>query len=55
VVGPVVRINPYEIHISDPNFYDTVYVGSTTRKTEKWWWSVINSLPPRNVPGIVLK
>ncbi|KAJ9665810.1 hypothetical protein H2201_004118 [Coniosporium apollinis] len=36
--GPIVRINPYEIHVKDPSFYDEVYVGPS-RRTEKWHWS----------------
>ncbi|KIW03319.1 uncharacterized protein PV09_05530 [Verruconis gallopava] len=36
--GPIVRINPEELHIDDPSFYDEVYVGPT-RKTNKWPWS----------------
>ncbi|KAF1949228.1 putative P450 monooxygenase [Byssothecium circinans] len=36
--GPVVRINPHELHISDPTFYDSVYVGPA-RRTEKWDYS----------------
>lgn len=36
--GPLVRINPQEIHIQDPHFYDQVYVGPS-RLTDKWRWS----------------
>ena len=51
--GPIVRINPDEIHISAPDFYDTVYAGSG-RKRDKWDWitksfgvdeSLIGTLP----------
>ncbi|KAF2728808.1 putative P450 monooxygenase [Polyplosphaeria fusca] len=38
IYGPVVRINPEEVHVSDPEFYDQVYVGSS-RRTEKWPFS----------------
>ncbi|KAF1977690.1 putative P450 monooxygenase [Bimuria novae-zelandiae CBS 107.79] len=36
--GPVVRINPKELHVADPAFYDSVYVGPG-RRTEKWEYS----------------
>lgn len=38
--GPIIRINPFEVHISDPYFYDTIYA-STARgeKQDKWEWS----------------
>ncbi|KAF2635071.1 cytochrome P450 [Massarina eburnea CBS 473.64] len=36
--GPVVRINPHELHIFDPAFYDSVYVGPS-RRTDKWAYS----------------
>ena len=39
-LGPVIRINPYEVHINDPGFYDELYVGSSKAKTNKWYWSV---------------
>ncbi|KAF5875950.1 putative cytochrome p450 protein [Botrytis fragariae] len=33
--GPVIRINPHEIHVSDPDFIDDIYTG-TSRKTDKY-------------------
>ena len=38
--GPIIRINPYEIHIIDPEFIDELYVGSSKRKTDLWSWTV---------------
>ena len=39
--GPIIRINPYEVHISDPYFYDKVYASSAgADKRDKWEWSV---------------
>ena len=38
ITGPILRINPEELHIDDPDFYDQVYVGSS-RRTTKWYWS----------------
>ncbi|KAL8934024.1 MAG: hypothetical protein Q9216_006112 [Gyalolechia sp. 2 TL-2023] len=39
-LGPIVRISPYELHIDDPEYYDELYVGPSTRRTEKYGWSV---------------
>ena len=39
--GPIVRINPYEVHINDPEFYDEVYVSGGKRKSEQWAWTVV--------------
>ncbi|KAK4695743.1 hypothetical protein P7C71_g2073, partial [Lecanoromycetidae sp. Uapishka_2] len=37
--GPVIRISPYEVHINDPEYIDTVYPGSASR-TMKYGWSM---------------
>ncbi|KAK4206663.1 putative cytochrome P450, putative EED11494.1 cytochrome P450 [Rhypophila decipiens] len=34
--GPILRINPYEIVINDPDFYNEVYVAGNTRRTGIW-------------------
>ena len=37
--GPIIRINPYELHISDPSYYDTLYASSASgEKRDKWGW-----------------
>lgn len=33
--GPIIRINPEEVHIQDAEFYDTVYAGAS-HKRNKW-------------------
>lgn len=39
--GPIVRINPRQVHISDPEFYDQIYAGSKYRRDKD------TSYPPR--------
>lgn len=36
--GPIVRISPHEVHISDPDFYETLYSSSSTNRKERWSW-----------------
>ncbi|KAA8563986.1 hypothetical protein MFRU_025g00110 [Monilinia fructicola] len=43
--GPIIRINPYELHIDDLEYYDELYAGST-RKREKYPWFVSGSGSP---------
>jgi hypothetical protein len=36
ISGPVIRINPHEIVVNDPEFYNNVYVAGNTRRTAIW-------------------
>ncbi|KAA6414183.1 MAG: P450 monooxygenase [Lasallia pustulata] len=50
--GPVVRVNPFELHVNDPEFYDQIYTGPS-KKTDKWAWSAIAFGTPNGIFGTV--
>ncbi|KAH8893094.1 cytochrome P450 [Thozetella sp. PMI_491] len=35
--GPIVRINPYEVHIMDSDFFDELYVAGKKLDKYEWW------------------
>lgn len=50
--GPIIRINPHEIHIDDPQFYSSIYTGGT-RKVEKDPSTVAGFAVPSSVAATV--
>jgi cytochrome P450 len=45
IPGPIMRINPEELHIDDPDYYDDLY-GSASRKRDKYgpWVALVGAL-----------
>jgi cytochrome P450 len=41
--GPIIRLNPHEIHIDDPDFFDEIYTGSSRPRDKYRWWTNLAS------------
>ncbi|KAF2109560.1 cytochrome P450 [Lophiotrema nucula] len=50
--GPVIRINPHELHIADPTFWDVMFTASTDRnRRDKWEWQTRGIAIPASMLG----
>ncbi|KAJ9243589.1 hypothetical protein DTO169E5_2504 [Paecilomyces variotii] len=43
--GPIVRINPHELHIRDPDFYDELYAPASKKRDKYKHWVVLAGTP----------
>ena len=52
--GPIIRINPFEVHISDPYYYDKIYASTAHgEKQDKWEWSTKQLGLPGSMIGTI--
>ncbi|KAI9878625.1 MAG: hypothetical protein M1830_000392 [Pleopsidium flavum] len=45
VAGPIVRINPYEIHIDDPDYFEEIYAPASKKRDKYGWWVKLAGAP----------
>lgn len=43
--GPIVRINPHELHIRDPEFYDELYAPASKKRDKYKDWVILSGTP----------
>lgn len=43
--GPIIRINPEELHIQDPDFYDELYAPASKRRDKYANWTILAGAP----------
>ena len=48
--GPIIRINPYELHVSSPDFYEKLYAGPGKRR-HRWDWMTAQFGMPQSMFG----